>query len=310
MIFEQFHSASTPEQNFDSDLRFYGIPEPVSPPPGGFADDVAIRQSWLTDPQILSRYLTDPRDGSPWAFQEQAWDFYGLPSSGPDRISYINDSFYPLLSPWVTQRFQRFALRLILADDPILTSNKKGCVATVRSGALARLLQLVPVGSTLEEPRSGPTVLVEVEPEQVVQDTSGLTDPLLVNVRVSAVNYQPGEVIDFLAVPRNKPTDRAPLPWEQDISFSAVANSLGEITVRRQLWTVEYFVYATGQSSGSNALHKINIQQSALDEFPVAVCQSLTSKPSILIAPTPFVPPSEPQPAGATPRPSGTPGTG
>ncbi len=301
LIFEQFHAASRlPDIDFDSDLRFYGIPEPVSPPPGGYADEAAIRQSWLTNPQIMARYLTDPRTGQPWAIQEQAWDFYGLPQSPPERMSYLDEAYSPLLAPFVTQRFQRFALRLLLRDDPDIPQNQAGCVATVRAGALARLFQLIPPGAALEEPQDGPTVVVEVEPEQYAVDpeVDGAEEPILVFVRVSAINYNPNEVVNFVAEPREKPEDRAPLPWERDIIFSGVTNDAGEVTVRLQLWTVAYFVYGVGATSGAADVERAEIEQSALDEFPVAMCQALTSTPNILSVPTPYV--TQPTP-GPTP---------
>jgi hypothetical protein len=299
LAYEQFHDAG-----LDPDLRFFSIPEAISPPPGGFGDEAAIRQSWLTDPQITARYLTDPVTGDPWNIQEQAWEFYGLPQTTPERVSYASTEFYPLLSPFVTQRFQRMALRLLLTDDPDSPQNRKGCIAPVRTGALARLLQLIPPSAALEEPSSGdPIVIVEVQPEQFVVADPENEDPVLVDVTLSALNFQPGEVVSLVAIPRFKPTDRAPLPWEVDLTFTAVANSLGEAIVPDgQLWSVEYFVEAEGLTSGRAVRVRADIQALSLDEFPVAVCQALVSTPSILVVPTPFG--GQPDPAiGPTPWP-------
>jgi len=302
LVFEQFHDAG-----LDPQLRFFSIPEPVAPPPGGYADEVAIRQSWLTDPEIMARYLTDPRDGQPWPLQEMAWDFYGLPQGPPERVTYGPTSSYPLLAPFVTQRFQRFSLRLLLADDPTQPVNRKGCVATVRSGALARLLHLIPPGAAQEEPaQEGPVLVSEVQPEQFVPATSDT--PSLVTVTISLLNFQPNEIVDFTATPLSQPTNATPKPWEQTIGPIPIqVDARGQATRDVQLWTVSYTLQAIGRNSGANLAVVKNISALALDQFPVALCQALSSAPNVLIAPTPFVTPAVTPTTPATPLPGQTP---
>src|SRR5205823_4166972 len=112
---------------------------------------------------------------------------------------------YPLLGPWITQRFQRFALRLMLSTDPNESRNQAGCVATVRSGFLARHLLLIPPIDSLEEPVlvEGPVVLAEVSPGQLTGGTSstGEVQPVQVAVIVNAINFAPNEAIVFTFIP-------------------------------------------------------------------------------------------------------------
>ena len=300
LIFEQFSDKlDSFGVSFDQRLRFFSIPEPVAPPGAGFADQTAVRQSWLTDPQILSRYLTDPRTGEPWAYQEQAWEFYGLPQGPPERITYAGDQFYPMLAPFITQRFQRFAFRLFLADDPDTPDNKRGCVGTIRSGWLARQLRFIAPADAREEPIETQRVLIaETLAEQFLQPTQeGL--PTLVSVVVSVLNFAPNETVTVTADPLAKDPSNGIQPWESTVSFTISTDSTGGGETTVQLWTVGYLFLTQGNISGPPVLvQDFTPAGEQLSQVETARCQALTTRPGILTAPQPFVAPQTPVPGG------------
>jgi hypothetical protein len=123
----------------------------------------------LSEPRFLARYLFDPVSQSPFYAQEQAWDFFGLPQTAPERPIYYREKTNgkfgaPLYLPYVAQRFQKAGLQLFLADvplDPTIVpgDGKKGCIAITAVGRLARRLgagRIIPAIATQPEPLENP----------------------------------------------------------------------------------------------------------------------------------------------------------
>jgi len=166
-VFEQFT-----EQGLDDDLAVLGIPGPEATDGSSAGDQINARMSWLTEPRFLARYFFDPvaahssdpfRDGqAAFATQEQAWSFFGLPQSQPERVMLLGPGrqpLYPLVHSFMAQRFQKAGMELFLEDTPKETfstptwsdsipvqfdptvvpgDGQKGCVTLTAVGMLAR----------------------------------------------------------------------------------------------------------------------------------------------------------------------------
>ena len=182
-VFEQFT-----EQGLDDDLAVLGIPGPRTlDDRSTLGAEINDRMSWLTEPRFLARFFFDPvaahssepsRDGqSAFTTQEQAWSFFGLPQSMPERLTLVGpgrQSLYPLVHSFMAQRFQKAGMQLFFEDvanekfqsptwtdipvslDPTVVpgDGRKGCVALTAVGLLARSIgadKLIP--STALEPR-------------------------------------------------------------------------------------------------------------------------------------------------------------
>jgi hypothetical protein len=163
-VFEQFT-----EQGRDDVLELAGIPKPRERSELPFAEDAERRMTWITEPRFLARYLFDPVSGTPFEAQEQAWAFFGLAQTFPERPVYLREKANgkygaPLYLPYVAQRFQKGALQMFLDDvpaDPTIVpgDGKKGCMAITAVGRLARRLgagKLIPGLATLPEPLEVP----------------------------------------------------------------------------------------------------------------------------------------------------------
>lgn len=190
-VFEQFT-----EQGLDDDLAVMGIPGPKAVDKSSSAVEIDDRMGWITEPRFLARYFFDPvgfhssepdRDGqAAFATQEQAWTFFGLPQSMPERVALLGParvgpdqhservSLYPLVHSFMAQRFQKAGMELFFEDapqesytaptwgdvtlqfDPTVVPGdaRKGCLALTAVGLLARSIgadKLIP--STALEPR-------------------------------------------------------------------------------------------------------------------------------------------------------------
>ncbi|HEX8967138.1 MAG TPA: hypothetical protein VF937_04605, partial [Chloroflexota bacterium] len=181
--FEQFT-----EQGLDDDLAVLGIPGPRPvDDTSTLGAEINARMGWLTEPQFLARYFFDPVAGhssdpgrqgqTAFVSQEQAWSFFGLPQSLPERVSLLGPGrqpLYPLTHSFMAQRFQKAGMQLFFENAPqetFLAPNwddvtisfdptvvpgdaQKGCVALTAVGLLARSIgadRLIP--STALEPR-------------------------------------------------------------------------------------------------------------------------------------------------------------
>jgi hypothetical protein len=199
-VFDQFT-----EQGLDDDLAVLGIPGPQAPDDkSSLGAEINARMSWLTEPRFLARYFFDPvgahssdplRDGqSAFSTQEQAWSFFGLPQSQPERMSLLGPGrqpLYPLVHSFMAQRFQKAGMQLFFEDAPkesfatptwsdsipvqfdptvVPGDGQKGCVSLTAVGMLARSIgadKLIP-SQALEpqplDPAPRPSVLWFVPP--------------------------------------------------------------------------------------------------------------------------------------------------
>jgi hypothetical protein len=205
-VFEQFT-----EQGRDDQLEIAGIPRPrPSDPSMSFASDAERRMSWLVEPRFLARYFFDPVSQAPFDAQEQAWDFFGLPQTAPDRPVYLREKANgkfgaPLYLPYVAQRFQKAGLQLFLADvplDPTIVpgDGKQGCLAITAVGRLARRLgagKLIPSLATQPEPLENPplTHFIAYVPPTTVANQSTIEFEMI------GTGFQPGEPITIRLVP-------------------------------------------------------------------------------------------------------------
>lgn len=205
-VFEQFT-----EQGRDDQLEIAGIPRPQpNDPTLSFASDAERRMGWLVEPRFLARYFFDPVTQSPFEAQEQAWDFFGLPQTAPDRPVYLREKANgkygaPLYLPYVAQRFQKASLQLFLADvplDPTIVpgDGKKGCLAITAVGRLARRLgagKLIPSLATQPEPLENPPLthfIAYVPPATVANQSS-------IEFEIIGTGFQPGEPITIRLTP-------------------------------------------------------------------------------------------------------------
>lgn len=205
-VFEQFT-----EQGRDDQLEIAGIPRPQpSDSTMSFASDAERRMGWLVEPRFLARYFFDPVSQSPFYAQEQAWDFFGLPQTAPDRPVYLREKANgkygaPLYLPYVAQRFQKTGLQLFLADvplDPTIVpgDGRKGCLAITAVGRLARRLgagKLIPSLATQPEPLEDPplTHFIAYVPPQTVANQSSIEFEMI------GTGFQPGEPITVRLTP-------------------------------------------------------------------------------------------------------------
>jgi hypothetical protein len=209
-VFEQFT-----EQGRDDALEQAGIPRPrLGDRSLSFADDAERRMGMLVEPRFLARYFFDPVSQSPFDSQEQAWDFFGLPQTGPERPVYYREKTNgkygaPLYLPYVAQRFQKGGLQMFLADvplDPTIVpgDGKKGCIAITAVGRLARRLgagKIIPSLATQPEPLENPPksrVIAYIPPATGARAS-------LIDFELVGTGFQPGEPVTIKMTPLPEP---------------------------------------------------------------------------------------------------------
>jgi hypothetical protein len=209
-VFEQFT-----EQGRDDALEIAGIPRPQPNQPAlSFADDAERRMGLLSEPRFLARYLFDPVTQSPYEAQEQAWSFFGLPQTGPERPVYYREKANgkfgaPLYLPYVAQRFQKAGLQLFLADvplDPTIVpgDGKKGCIAITAVGRIARRIgagRIIPGVATQPEPLENPPksrVVAYVPPAEGKPGS-------LIDFELVGTGFQAGEPVTIKMTPLPEP---------------------------------------------------------------------------------------------------------
>jgi hypothetical protein len=217
-VFEQFT-----EQGRDDALEIAGIPRPRPNDPGlSFADDAERRMGMLVEPRFLARYFFDPVSQSPFDAQEQAWEFFGLPQTGPERPVYYREKANgkfgaPLYLPYVAQRFQKGGLQMFLADvplDPTIVpgDGKKGCLAITAVGRLARRLgagKIIPSVATQPEPLENPPksrVIAYVPPANGPRGS-------LIDFELVGTGFQPGEPVTIKMTPLPEPNQLNSVYW-------------------------------------------------------------------------------------------------
>jgi hypothetical protein len=205
-VFEQFT-----ENGLDDQLEIAGIPRPQARATTlSFADDAERRMSWLVEPRFLARYFFDPVTQSPFDAQEQAWDFFGLPQTAPERPVYYREKANgkfgaPLYLPYVLQRYQKAGLQLFLDDvplDPTIVpgDGRKGCLAITAVGRLARRLgagKLIPSLATKPEPLENPALVhyTAYIPPTTTANQSTLQFELV------GTGFEPGESVTIRLTP-------------------------------------------------------------------------------------------------------------
>jgi hypothetical protein len=244
--FEQFT-----EQGLDDVLEVVGIPRPLPTDPSlSFANDAERRMGWMVEPRFLARYFFDPVAQAPFDAQEQAWDFFGLPQSAPNRPIYLREKANgkygaPLYLPYVAQRFQKAGLEMFLADvplDPTIVpgDGRQGCIAITAVGRLARRLgagKLIPSVATQPEPLENPA---RVHFTASVPPTTSAAQSLI-EFELVGTGFQPGEPITVKLSPLPSGTQLStPLPTV--VSHVDAADSDGSfdqmITARVGTYTV------------------------------------------------------------------------
>src|ERR671930_1931599 len=140
-VFEQFS-----EQGLNPQLEIAGVPQPRPATELPFAEDAELRMGWITEPRFLGRYLFDPLYQVPFETQEEAWAFFGLAQTAPERPVYYRERLNgkwgaPLYLPYVVQRFQKGGLQLFLDDvavDPTIVpgDGRRGCISLTAAGRL------------------------------------------------------------------------------------------------------------------------------------------------------------------------------
>lgn len=216
-VFDQFT-----EQGLDGALEVAGIPKPEPQSTLSFQDDAARRMTWLTDDRFLARYFFDPVNQVPFSFEEQAWQFFGLPQSYPVRPVYMREqdtgkSGAPLYLPYIVQRFQKGGMELFLEDQPndptiVPGDGKAECVSLTAVGRLARRLgsgTLIPSSALQPLPPENPPqswITWYVPPLQKGQNE--------VQFELVGINFKPGEPVTIRLTPvpdNNNPVALSPI---------------------------------------------------------------------------------------------------
>jgi len=253
-VFEQFT-----EQGLDDQLEVAGLPKPRPNDPSlTFSDDAERRMGWLTEPRFLARYFFDPVALSPFEAQEQAWDFFGLPQTAPDRPVYLREKANgkfgaPLYLPYVAQRFQKAGLQMFLADvplDPTIVpgDGRQGCIAITAVGRLARRLgagKLLPSVATQPEPLENPpsTHFIAYVPPTTVANQSTIEFEMI------ATGFQPGEPITIKLVPMPSGA-QASSPLPTVVTHVDAADADGSFDQMITARIASYTVSVHGDTSG------------------------------------------------------------
>jgi len=287
-VFEQFS-----EQGLDDQLAVLGIPGAESvPDTSSTAAEINTRMSWLTEPRFLARYFFDPvaphssdpqLDGqSAFGTQEQAWSFFGLPQSQPERMMLLGPGrqpLYPLVHSFMAQRFQKAGLELFFDDAPKETfltptwtdptvlqldptvvpgDGQKGCVAMTAVGLLARSFgadKLIP-SQALEPQPLDPAPLPSVQPfipplSQGQLNTSfqlmGASFGSTEQVNITLADARP-----FNSTTAPLPTITAHVMTTRDGSFNTVINGAPVGTYR---------ITAVGTVTGDTFVDSIDLTQ-------------------------------------------------
>jgi hypothetical protein len=139
-------------------LEVKGIPKPITDDGSGgdYNKALATRLGWLTNNAIKSYFMANPNPNAiaSWS-QDQSIQLYGLPMSAPEQHG-----------PFITQRFQRFAIQLW--TDSVAGMPAPGTVVGVLGGDLAKEAGLLPssavqplgpnaTGATQPAPAATPT---------------------------------------------------------------------------------------------------------------------------------------------------------
>jgi hypothetical protein len=198
------------EFGLDEDLETEGIPRPREFAPLSFNDDAERRMTWITEPRFLARFFYDPVNQQPFATQEEAWEFLGLPDGFAERPVYYRERAEgkfgpPLYLPLVAQRFQKGALLLMLEDqpaDPLLVpgDGQRGCLVLAATGRIARRIG---AGTIIPGLATRPVPLDPNVEASVTAIIPPLNSPGQRNIRFEliGIGFQPGEMVTVTMEP-------------------------------------------------------------------------------------------------------------
>jgi hypothetical protein len=249
-VFEQFT-----EQGRDDLLANVGIPLPrLDDTSLSFADDAERRIGWLVEPRFLARYFFDPVSQSPFQAQEEAWDFFGLPQTAPERPICLRERANgkygaPLYLPYLAQRFQKTGLQLFLDDvplDPTIVPGDggKGCLAIRPVGRLARRLgagKVIPTLATQPEPLENPPTthfVAFVLPLTVANQST-------IDFELIGTGFQPGETLTIKMIPQSQGTQQT-VVLPPVISHVDAADADGSFDQMLHARVGQYLVSITG----------------------------------------------------------------
>lgn len=251
-VFDEFTA-----QGLDDLLLQEGIPNPEPPTGLPYDDDVALRMSWLTEPQFLARFFYDPVAQQPLDSEDAAFQYLGLPQSRAVRPVYSRDrpegkDAAPLYLPFVVQRFQKGGLELFLYDEPndptiVPGDGKASCVSLTAVGRLARRLgsgRLIPTGALKPQPPDpNPITYITYYVPPAPQGST------VVEFELVGVNFLPGEPVDITMTPNAPPTLQKPIFATTIITRIAATDSDGSFDIVLTGRTVAYTVAVNAEVS-------------------------------------------------------------
>jgi hypothetical protein len=268
---------------FEDQLVYMGLP-PTGPMDRSlpFPNDAARRMGWLVEPRFLARYFFDPvafhssepdRPGSTaFGFQEQAWDFFGLPSSQAQRMilraSVGGPELWPLMHSFIGQRFQNGGLQLFVENvstpyeqltfhdaagtvlfDPTIVpgDGANGCVALTAVGLIARRIA---TGVLIPREAVQPLPVVSNPPPALILHIPPVVHGQTLNTfEIDGVNFDPG---DTIKIDLGVKTDTREYALSTSLHATAQADGSFQKVIQADVDT--YRITVTGTPSGKTSL--------------------------------------------------------
>lgn len=240
-LYEQFTEAG-----LDDFLLARGIPHPLPSLEATFIDESRRRMGWLTESRFLGFYLLNPLTQEPWEFFEQAWEFYGLPQTGAERLRVTAGG--PALWPFIVQRFQKAVFQLWLEPGPGIAP---GTVTIVTGGTLARQAGLIPITAAIPEPPPASLPYLVGQP-QLSGAPIAIAGQTLQHFVLAGAGFSPGEPVTVTLV-REIPPPASEQEPKFTLTRSAIARPDGTFVVEGDTLPGTYSVAARGRVSGVSA---------------------------------------------------------
>ncbi|MBI4491488.1 MAG: hypothetical protein HY690_01690 [Chloroflexi bacterium] len=239
-VYEQFTDAG-----LDEWLLGKGIPKPEPPSSDPFYEDARRRMGWLTESRFLGFYLLNPLTQEPWDFYEQAWEVYGLPQTGPERLRIGVGSVG--LWPFIVQRFQKVALQLWLDNGPAGIS--RGSVSIITAGTLARQASLIPITAVLPEPPPPVSPWIVGQPQLSGRPVEQLGQQLR-HFALGGAGFAPAETVTVTLTKEEQAAQPGEQPTRVTWTFTTPARQDGSFILEGDALPGTYSVTARGNSSG------------------------------------------------------------